>query len=232
MPDQNETIIDLKAPPSAPLVYVFLGPRDLIDIRSYISLENACKVANAAGISTLITPLLGGAPGFYNVSSAMNLFLKTAASYFFTAADDMLYPSHIIAKMVEDDKDIVNSIYRKRIINIVTPANYAADVDEFRNKLEAKGLYQTDWASGHTLMIKRKVIEKMVADYPELQYKETESSETMSSALFLPMIVDKKILLDDWAFSYRARMSGFTIWEDFSLNCSHHAGDFIKFPAT
>jgi hypothetical protein len=212
-------------------VYVLLCPREQPDIRSYRSLEDACATANAAGIATMLVPIIGGAPGFHNANVGIHLFRQTDCTHLFFAADDMLFPAHILVKLVEDDKDIVNGVYRKRRIDIIDPANYSASPDVFLQKLKEKGVYETEWGSGHTMMVKRPVIEKMAADYPELTYDVDKPEPHTVSALWLPMIHERKMLMDDWSFSLRARQSGFTIWEDFSLNCPHFGGDFISFPS-
>jgi hypothetical protein len=67
----------------------------------------------------------------------------------------------------------------------------------------------------------------MISDHPELEY-ETEDGAVQWS-LWYPMIRNRKFYLDDWAFSIRARESGFTLWDDYSLVCPHYAGNFMTF---
>ena len=49
--------------------------------------------------------------------------------------------------------------------------------------------------------------------------------------LFLPMIVNGTVYQDDWAFSVRARQSGFTLWDDYGCQLKHYCGDFLGFEA-
>ena len=98
----------------------------------------------------------------------------------------------------------------------------------FAERYKAGGLYETQFACGHTMTIKRRVIEKMIADYPELGYQQGSEKQY---ALFLPMIHEGLCYQDDWSFSHRARQSGFTLWDDYNCKLKHFCYDFLGFEA-
>jgi hypothetical protein len=67
----------------------------------------------------------------------ISLFLRTLfLNLLFIAADDMLYPPHILVKLVEDDKDVVGAVYRKRDITKTEPANWCPSPELFKKRLQ------------------------------------------------------------------------------------------------
>jgi hypothetical protein len=193
------------------------------------SLYAAIRFAQAAGFEVALEKVRGGAPGFQNLGPFIAHLLEFGETHLFIAADDVLYPEDCIVKLVNDDKDIVCGIYRKNVLFELQPANYGDGTPEtFLARFRAGGLYETEVASCHSLTIKRGVLEKMVADYPELAYKHNEQTHY---GLFLPTIQDGVVYQDDWAFSRRAKQSGFTMWDDFDCKLKHYCASFLGFEA-
>lgn len=192
------------------------------------SINAAATYAVAHGFQVSVEKVRRGCPGFANYGPPMAHFLTAGETHLFVAADDVVFPLDCIVRLVGADKDIVSGIYRKNTVYQLTPASYTETWEEFAEKFKAGGLHQTDWAAAHGMTIKRHVIEKMMADYPELSYKQGEETH---HALFLPMIRDGVCFQDDWAFSIRARQSGFTIWDDYSCKLKHYCYDFLGFEA-
>lgn len=211
-------------------VRVGVAPRNQPFYESMQSLAVCVAKAQIKGIAMVVQTVLFGVPGFQNWGPTLCNFLEDAdATHVFAAADDMIYPLNMFERLLEADKDIISGVYRKSHIQEITPANWVEDADTCIAHLKEGGVYQSAYASGHTMLIKRAVIEKMIVDYPELAYKNEKDGKT-HHALFMPMIKDGICLQDDWAFSVRARESGFTIWNDYGCKCAHWAGAFIEFP--
>lgn len=190
------------------------------------SLNIAAQYAVANGFQVSIQKVRRGCPGFQNAGPVMAHMLAAGDTHLFIAADDMIFPPDTIVRLVNDDKDVVNGIYRKNMTLQLTPANYTDSWEEFAERFKAGGLHETQFACGHSMTIKRHVIEKMMADHPELAYRQGEETHY---ALFLPMIRDGQCFQDDWSFSIRARESGFTLWDDYSLKLQHYCYDFLGF---
>ena len=207
-------------------VRVGICPRSQPFDEALKSLNAAAVYATQRGFHVMIDTVLRGAPGFQNYGPVMQHLIAAGDTHLFVGADDVILPLDCIVKLVEDDKDIVSGIYRKNTVDQLTPANYCDTWEEFAEKFKAGGLHQTQWGAAHSMTIKRQVIEKMMADYPELAY---EQGEETHYALFLPMIHERKCFQDDWAFSLRARQSGFTLWDDYSCRLRHYCYDFLGF---
>ena len=225
MPTQEEG--QYHPDPQAPVrIRVALAPRAQPFDESMDSLYFAIQVAKVAGFHIVLEKVRRGCPGFQNAGPVINHFLKAGESHLFLAADDMLYPPDTILRLVNDNKDIVSGIYRKNVLPDMQPANHVETAEKFVEMYKEGGVYESQYMACHTATIKRAVIEKMVADYPELEYVDDSTKET-HYGLFLPIIQDKQCFQDDWAFSIRARQSGFTIWNDYGCHLKHYCGEFL-----
>lgn len=205
-----------------------MAPRSQPFDESMDSLNAASVFSTQRGFHVSIEKVRGGCPGFQNAGPFIAHFMAAGDTHLFIAADDVLYPPDAIVRLVEADKDVICGVYRKNDLNRLQPANYIVDGEEFTRRYRAGGLYETDYASGHTMTIKRHVIEKMIADYPQLAYS---AGEETHHGLFLPMIHENMCYQDDWAFSIRARASGFTLWDDYGCKLKHFCSDFLGFEA-
>ena len=228
MPNQDECEVVLQ-PVTKVKIRMGLCPRSQPFDESIESLYSTIQNAQMVGFHVFLEKVRRGVPGFHNAGPVFAHFLADKdATHLFFPADDILYPVDTLVRLVRDDKDIVGGIYRKNYLHKVEPANWMETGEEFLRCYNEGGVYETKFAACHTLLVKRHVIEKMVADYPELTYDHPFYKEEQYG-LMLPMIRDRVAYQDDWAFSIRARESGFTIWNDFSVRCKHWCGDFLGF---
>lgn len=210
------------------MIRVGIAPRAQPFDESMDSLNAAIRFAQDAGFGVTLEKVRGGAPGFQNAGPFIAHVLEFGETHLFIAADDVLYPPDAIVRLVNADKDVVSGIYRKNVLKEIQPANHCDSADEFLRRFHTAGLYETEFAACHSMTIKREVLEKMVADYPELAYRQGEQTHY---GLFLPIIKDGVVFQDDWAFSFRARKSGFTLWDDFGCRLKHFCSDFLGFEA-
>lgn len=210
-------------------IRVGIAPRAQPFDESIDSLNAAIRFAQDAGFEVVLEKVRGGAPGFQNAGPFIAHVLKFQETHLFIAADDVIYPPDCIVRLVNADKDVISGIYRKNMLHEIQPANYGDGTAEtFLERLKSGGIHEAKYASCHSLTIKREIFEKMVADYPELAYRFKDETHY---ALFLPMIVNGEVFQDDWAFSVRAKQSGFTLWDDFGCKLKHHCSDFLGFEA-
>ena len=125
------------------------------------SLSICVAQAHVSGIDVIVEKTRRGVPGFQNWGPSLFNFLEDKdATHIFAAADDMLYPANILERLIGDDKDIVSAIYRKSVVNAIQPANWVEDAETFSRHLCEGGVFESQFASGHTMLVKRQVIEK------------------------------------------------------------------------
>lgn len=224
MPSQDECA-DL--PAHKPVqVRVGLAPRAQPFDESMDSLNRAIGTARAAGFNINFEKIRRGAPGFQNAGPIFAHMLSDGDTHVFFAGDDVLYSPDAIVRLVGANKDIVSGLYRKNKLDSIEPANWAESAEKFVEQFKTSGVYEAEYAACHSMTVKRAVIEKMVLDYPELAY---DFAGEVHYGLFLPIIEDRQAFQDDWAFSIRAKRSGFKIWNDFGCQLKHYCGDFLGF---
>lgn len=212
-------------------IFVCLVPREQPYYESIKSLHKALTTAIASGIAFALCDISGGVPGWRNASVLIPLFLDDKnATHMFLAADDLLYPSDIFGQLIGRHKPIVSGIYRKRDGDIYTAclANFEEDQSLYAKHFEERGCYPAPYAAGHTMLIERRVIEKMISDYPELHF-DNPNTGRVEYGLFLPMIEDRIGHNDDTAFCRRAKKSGFDSFNDYNCQCLHYCGGFLGF---
>lgn len=78
--------------------------------------------------------------------------------------------------------------------------------------------FEVDFLGGAVMLIEREVIETLSA-IPELQYDDPINGR--GAHIFHEMVVDGALLSEDYAFTYRARQHGFSVWCDSSVIVSH-----------
>jgi hypothetical protein len=228
MPFQDECDVELLHRPKVK-IRMALAARSQPFEESVESLGLAIAAAQAVGFNVHLDKIRKGVPGFHNAGPIFSRFVADQeATHLFFPADDVLYPADVLIRLVNDDKDIVSGIYRKNDLSRIEPANHVDSAEEFVRCYQEGGVYETKFAACHSMMVKRHVIEKMIADYPELAYDNRVHGE-VQYALMLPMIRDRAVYQDDFAFSIRARESGFTLWNDFGCRLKHWCGDFLGF---
>jgi len=210
-------------------IYIGLAPRAQPFDESIDSLMTMIRFTQNAGIEVVLEKVKRGYPGWQNSGPLVTHMLKTDATHSFSAADDMLYPPNTIIRLLSANKDIISGIYRKCYSTILQPANYCTSVEEWQEKYNSRGVFETQYCAGYTMLAKREVFEKMIIDYPEVAYVTDGYPDEIHYGLTLPFIEDKRAFQDDWAFSIRAKRSGFKIWTDYGCTCKHYCYDFLGF---
>lgn len=178
-----------------------------------------------------------------NILTAMFLEDKSATHLMFIDADIEFEPDSII-RMLAMDKDVIAAAYPKKTINwdnvkrasdsgVTNLASYGADyainlkVQEGNKVRTHMGAIEVLDASTGFFIVKREVIEKMVAAYPELHYKNDSSIDPKFNqycyALWDTMIdpTDNRYLSEDYTFCRRWQQLGGEIWVDPNTKLNH-----------
>jgi len=137
--------------------------------------------------------------------------------------------NNIFSKLVAHDKDFVGGLYALKKPG--TPVSSSIpDSGNMEKPQFDSGLMKMKWLSSGCWCIKRSVIEKMVAAYPELTYDGDDNMAYKKvHGLYIPFIADltnengtfKKYLSEDWAFAHRWKAIGGEIYADTSIVLKH-----------
>jgi len=142
--------------------------------------------------------------------------------------------NNLIDKLIEADKDFIGGLYAlKQYENIPLCSSIPASPELDRSKIKFNsGIIEMLWLSSGCWMVKRSVLEKMVAAYPELTYVGDDNMAGKPlHGLCIPAIFEmkdpisgktfKKYLSEDWTMTARWKSIGGQVYADTSIVLKH-----------
>jgi hypothetical protein len=167
--------------------------------------------------------------GFLAENLAANIVLKDKSyTHLMLGSDDTKPSEDIIVRLFNADKDIVSGVYRIKNIRENILAIYGVESEPFDKWLKDSSLEERPFCSGHSMFIKREVLESITEAHPELEFESATGGTEF--AIFLPYIDPKikKLYLDDWAICKRAKDLGFKCWIDFGSKMAHRCDVWLE----
>lgn len=156
-------------------------------------------------------------------------FLKSGADYYMALDTDMEYPSDLIIKMVNHNKDIVvPKLYRRTPpYSIVQAYKYHFPFWEESNLLkeDKKGLVKVEISGPPGMLIKRKVFEDIYNKTGDVWFNRVYEFRG-------PEDWNKKTVFEigsDVRFCEKVKNAGYEIWVDTDFDIPHECGDFFVF---
>ena len=156
------------------------------------------------------------------------LFNQTATHLMFIDAD-LGFDAESILRLLCANQDIVGGVYPMKRI----PIRYV--INTVPNPIMQGDLVEVSTLGTGFMLIRREVIEKMIAAHPELKYRDNigigQQYEPLMYGLFDTMIdPDGNYLSEDWTFCYLWRMMGGKVFADSGIKLDHtgyhkYAGD-------
>jgi hypothetical protein len=140
---------------------------------------------------------------------------------------DLGFDPESIIQLLCDNQDIIGGLYPKKSL----PISYVVNTVP-TPKTDGANIVEVSTLGTGFMLIKRHVIEKMIAHHPELKIKDNigyaPECEKYMFALFDTLIDDNQnYLSEDWAFCYRWRKMGGSIFANTSIKLDHSG--FYKF---
>ncbi|HML06574.1 MAG TPA: hypothetical protein VK430_00400 [Xanthobacteraceae bacterium] len=176
-------------------------------------------------------------------ASLVSQFLDdTSATHLLFIDADIGFEPEQVLRLIQCGADMCAAIYPIKLIDWGrvkatleaarpnTPAaalKYVFEVDDANAVIEKGGFVKVRYAGTGFLMIRRPALEKMCAQYPQLQYKRDHSLDAATAsdnrfALFECMIAeDGTYLSEDFAFCKRWTDIGGEIWADLGSKLNH-----------
>lgn len=142
--------------------------------------------------------------------------------------------NNIFNKLIDADKDFIGGLYALKQYEqqpLCSSVPASSDINRTNIKFNS-GIIEMLWLSSGCWMIKRSVLEKMVAAYPELTYVGDDNMAGKKlHGLCIPAIFEmhdqatgqkfNKYLSEDWAFCSRWKTLGGQIYADTSIVLKH-----------
>ena len=210
-------------------------------MRSVLDLQAACA---ARGVG-LAVELGGGDALITRARAAMaDKFLKSDASHLlFVDADIGFRPEHVF-RLLEADRDLIGGVYPiksidwakvrqavtdgKRdlmaasvgyVVRFIPAPNNSVEVDD-------DGFGPVAYLGTGFMLIKRAVVDQVVAAHPELKARlgDTSGGGTMEAAMIFETVIEAETgehLSEDYAFCRRWRDLGGQVFADFQTRLTH-----------
>lgn len=160
-----------------------------------------------------------------NILTAM--FLGSNCTHLMFIDSDIEFQPDDILRALAYDKPVVAGAYPKKALPVQYAINFKFVNPETRQIRVENGAVEVLDASTGFFLIKRETIEKMIAAYPELHYKNDSNIDPSLNkhcyALFDTMIdpVDSRYLSEDYTFCRRWQQLGGEIWLDPNTKLNH-----------
>lgn len=153
-------------------------------------------------------------------------FLRSTATHMFFVDSDQAWAVQDFVKFLMADRDFIAAAGVRK----VHPPSFAVNVSDDFGKptpmhVDAERGYMEVTGVGMAFVcITRACAERMVEAYADLTFNAAEGRE--ETALFLPMIFNKRYMSEDFAFVHRWRAIGGKAWVDPTVDL-RHVGSYV-----
>ncbi|PWU06763.1 MAG: hypothetical protein C5B43_01235 [Verrucomicrobia bacterium] len=189
-----------------------------------------CMAAN--NIHTLVRINTSGSLLVRERNDLIKAFIETDATHMLCIDSDIGWNPTDVKKLIDYDEDFVAALYPARGPDKCFIFRGVYEDENKKMTISEKGLLQMEYIPAGFMLLKRCVLEKMIADFPELYYipKDESLKHTAGHYLFATEIWDGEFWGEDYVFCRRARQSGFKIWIDPTIELDHAGtrGAFIE----
>ena len=189
----------------------------------FISMLKFMNAANQIGMSYTVDTMVNESliPRGRNSLVAKFLCFEPRSTHLVFIDADIGFEPEEILKLCLADKDVIGGLYPKKALPIQYVVNKVQDGEKSGNIVEVSNL-----GTGF-LMIRREVIETIIANHPELHYQDEIGLDPKFApykyAIFDTMIdpATKEYLSEDYTFCKRWRDMGGKIFADLSISLNH-----------
>lgn len=197
---------------------------------TFISMIKFGIIASKLGINYSIDTMVNESLITRGRNNLVAKFLyNQAATHLMFIDVDLGFDAESILRLLCANQDLVGGVYPMKRI----PIRYV--INTVPNPQVMGDLVEVSTLGTGFMLIKREVIEKMIAAHPELKYRDNigigQQYEPLMYGLFDTMIdPDGNYLSEDWTFCYLWRMMGGRVFADTGIKLDHtgyhkYAGD-------
>lgn len=197
---------------------------------TFISMIKFGIIASKLGINYSIDTMVNESLITRGRNNLVAKFLfNQAATHLMFIDVDLGFDAESILRLLCANQDLVGGVYPMKRI----PIRYV--INTVPNPVVLGDLVEVSTLGTGFMLIKREVIEKMIAAHPELKYRDNigigQQYEPLMYGLFDTMIdPDGNYLSEDWTFCYLWRLMGGKVFADTGIKLDHtgyhkYAGD-------
>lgn len=190
-----------------------------LNIKTAYGLAQLMPIAQQCGVSFRLGHLSNCSIITMARNILVNEFLNSdSEELLFIDSDVVVSPDDIMRLVAQSgDKDITAGLYPRRSAD----KNFFLDLihDENGDMIFDGTMLKVSRVGTGFMLIKRYVIEKLIAEHPEWAYDAKDGAS--QSAVFDFQIVDGKYVGEDYLFCDRASKAGFECWVDVEISLPH-----------
>lgn len=192
-----------------------------VHVQFAVALAETYMLLASKGIESIMRIHSSGSLLVAERNRLLKSFLETDCTHMLCIDSDLGWPPQAVLAMLDHDLDFVGGCYPARGENIfLFRPVYKEDKSLV---ISEKKLIKMEYIPAGFLLIKRHVIEKMIADRPDLYFKPKDPLQAKEDGhyLFGIELMDGEFWGEDFVFCRRARESGFDIWADPLVEFDH-----------
>lgn len=150
----------------------------------------------------------------------LQMFMESDATHLLCIDADLGWPAQAVTAMVLSDKEFVAGVYPSRGEKSFT---FRPILNENSSIVTEGRLLKMDYIPSGFMLLKRSVIEKIQAKFPELYYEPKHDSMKHAKGwcLFNTEVWNGEFWGEDYTFCRRAREAGVDIWVDPLIQFDH-----------
>lgn len=148
----------------------------------------------------------------------LQAFLKSDCTHLFCIDSDLGWPAKVVIQFLNRDVDFIGGCYPSRNDKLF---RFRPSYQNDGSLVVNKSCLEMEAIPAGFMLIKRHVIEKMIADTPELAYVSKEKNKPSGHCLFNTAVINGEFWGEDYYFCQIARKSGFKILVDPTIEFNH-----------
>jgi hypothetical protein len=209
-----------------PSLHIAMPCYDNVKIATMISIAKLVKELTQAGlkfeINTMKSPYIAYAR---NILTAR--FLQRKEDHLLFIDADLEFEPECVLKMLLADKDVICTPYRVKT-NEPTVVKYTVSIPDPKNiKIFGPGLVEINNGPAGMMLIKRKIFEKLIKDYPDKEITVNTNEDTFPDDLRVYNFWDSNFKDGVWRgediyFCDLARQAGFKVYANLDSTLIHH----------
>jgi len=192
-----------------------------VNLKTSFALAKLSAIVGKLGVTLMLTQVSGCSLITKARNSIVHDFLKSDATDLLFIDSDVVVTEDAILRLLalSGDKDITAGIYPRR----GSDRKFFVDMyygEDGQFEFDKNGLVRALRIGTGFMLIRRHVLEHMVAAHPEWKYHNNTTDE-YESAIFDFAVKDGEYFGEDYLFCDRAGMEGFTLFLDPTISLPH-----------
>lgn len=194
-----------------------------VNIQYAISLAETHTLLASKGVECTVKMHASGSLLVAERNRLVKVFLETDCTHMLCIDSDLGWPAMAVLAMLEHDVDFCGGCYPARGDDVFL---FRPDYHNNEDKslvVSEKKLVKMNYIPAGFLLLKRHVLEKMIADRPDLYFEPKDPAKKNESGhyLFATELHEGEFWGEDFVFCRRAKESGFDIWVDPFIEFDH-----------